>query len=166
MISSSTTVLGAIHAISFYRTILGASPEADYVTAVAARNHQYQSHTLGSAKTESFERLYTIFEDRQKANWDGYGAEPMSLDSYRVAYRFLEALPPDINPPTIGAEPDGQITIEWYVRPSYTISISASPEGELHYAAMSGPNRVCGTEAFFQDIPANILRIIRALANL
>jgi hypothetical protein len=35
-----------------------------------------------------------------------------------------------------------------------------SPEGELHYAALLGPDSICGTAVFYDEAPAMILNLI------
>jgi len=42
-----------------------------------------------------------------------------------------------------------------------TLSVSVSPEGELHDAALIGPNRAFGTETFFDEVPVTIVDLIR-----
>jgi hypothetical protein len=39
--------------------------------------------------------------------------------------------------------------------------VSITPEGDLHYAALIGPNKAYGTEVFFGEVPAGILDLIR-----
>jgi len=38
--------------------------------------------------------------------------------------------------------------------------VSVSPEGDLHYAALLGPNKAYGTELFFGEVPKAILDLI------
>ncbi len=96
-------------------------------------------------------------------NWDGYGAEPLRMETVQKARRFLDSLPLGFPAPTLGAEPDGQITLEWYQSQRRTLSISVSPEGDLHYAALLGHNKAYGTESFSGEIPKRILELVRSL---
>ena len=98
-------------------------------------------------------------------NWDGYGAAPVAQETLAQATAFLRALPLGVARPTIGAEPDGQVTFEWYASPRRTLSVSVSAEGDLHYAALLGPARQYGTEAFLGVIPSGILELIRRVEN-
>ncbi len=95
-----------------------------------------------------FEDLLKIFDECREPNWDGYGAEPVREETYRLAQQFLTILPLGTRVPSIGAEPDGHITLEWYRSSQRTLSVSISPDGELHYAALLGAARICGTETF------------------
>jgi hypothetical protein len=73
-----------------------------------------------------FEELLKAFEECRKPNWDGYGAEAVREETYHLAHQFLVALPRSTPAPSIGAEPDGHITVEWYRSPQRTLSVSIS----------------------------------------
>jgi hypothetical protein len=143
----------------------GVSVEAQFVEQQLKRGQQrlQDSNGFGRVGKEAFDELYTVAEECRIPNWDGYGAEAVSQDSYSVAYRFLEALPVGFPTPSIGAEPDGCLTLEWHRSPHHTVSVSVSPQAELHYSALVGPNRAYGTEAFFGEPPKAILDLIRRI---
>jgi hypothetical protein len=84
----------------------------------------------------------------------------MREQTYHLAHKFLAALPLDIPAPSIGAEPDGHITLEWYRSPQCTLSVSISPKGDLHYAAFFGLERICGTEMFRARMPQALSDLI------
>lgn len=100
-----------------------------------------------------FEELLKTSEECRDPNWDGYGAQPVSEETYRLAHQLLAALPLSTPLLSIGAEPDGHITVEWYRSPQRTLSVSIGPDGNLHYAALLGTERVCGTETFRARMP-------------
>jgi hypothetical protein len=102
---------------------------------------------------DMFEELLKTFEECRESNWDGYGAQPVREQTYSLAHQFVAALPRSTLAPSIGAEPDGHLTVEWYQLPERTLSVSISPEGELHYAALLGAERICGTETFRARMP-------------
>ena len=146
----------------------GASKTADFVASQIeeGRKRLQDSHTFGQKAKESLGEFYRIFTMCRHANWDGYGAEPVSPEAFRQAYRFLEALPLGTPAPSVGAEPDGHITLEWYYSPRRTLSVSISPEGELHYAALLGVKKAYGTEPFFGEAPRDVVDLIhRAVAT-
>ena len=100
-----------------------------------------------------FEELLKTFEECRELNWDGYGAQVVREETYHLAHQFLAALPLSTPVPSIGAEPDGQITVEWHRSPQRTLSMSIGPDGDLHYAALLGTERICGTETFRARMP-------------
>jgi hypothetical protein len=119
-----------------------------------------RTYTFGHAFMEALEGLASIQAQCSRPNWDGFGAEPVRQETIWAAYRFLEALPYGLPVPTVGAEPDGQITLEWHRSPRRTVSISVASDDNLHYSALFGPNKQYGTEVFFGEAPKAILDLI------
>lgn len=134
---------------------------ASYITdqSLKTRNHLRNSFSLGLGK-EVFNELLDIFEECSKPNWDGESSEPITHDTYLNAFRFLEALPLGFQSPSIGVEPDGHITLEWYKAPRKTLSVSVSPDGFLYYSALMGVRRTNGAEPFVGDVPRIILELV------
>lgn len=145
----------------------GASETAGFVASKIGQSlRQLQdSYALGQHAKGSLNELYQVFEECRQANWDGYGAAPVSMRAVRSAHGFLEALPLGAPAPSIGAEPDGHITLEWHHSLRRTLSISISPEGDLHYAALVGASKACGTERFFGEVPKEIIGLIRRVTS-
>ncbi len=140
----------------------GASETAWFVAdeAEKGRCRLQDSYAFGMAGKGVLSELLQTVRECCDSNWDGYGAEPVSEITFRVAQQFLNVLPLGISAPTIGAEPDGHLTIEWYRSPRRTLSVSISPEGDLHYAALIGTAKAFGTEAFFGEAPRAIVDLI------
>jgi hypothetical protein len=111
-----------------------------------------------------YPELVELRSTAEEAGWDGYGALPITVDAYYRAAAFLWSLPNSTPVPSVSAEPDGHITFEWYRSPQRTLSVSVSPEGDLHYAALLGPNRAFGTEVFFGQAPKAILDLIQRVS--
>lgn len=124
------------------------------------RRHLNESNAFG-IESVARDELGSVWEQCREPNWDGYNALPVSQDVLRNTYLLLESLPIGFPAPSIGAEPDGALTLEWHRSPRRTLSVSVGPEDELHFAALFGPNRVYGTEAFFGEVPESILELIR-----
>jgi len=150
-------------AIPFGRITTGYSSAADFVgkRATEIRFQLQDSYTLGMGGKGVLEELRSTVEGFGMSNWDGYGAEPVSKDAYWVALEFLEALPLGTPAPSVGAEPDGDLTFEWYSSPQRVLSVSVSSQGELHYSALVGSSKVYGTEVFSGEVPRVILDQIR-----
>jgi hypothetical protein len=110
------------------------------------------------------DELLKTFEECRQPNWDGYGAQAVGEETYHLAHQFLTALSLSTPVPSIGAEPDGQITVEWYRSPERTLSVSISPDGELHYAALLGSTKAYGTEPFVGEVPKIISSLIHRVA--
>ena len=119
------------------------------------------SVSLGEPLQKTYRQLYQVLENCSRSDWDAYGAEPVLLESYENAKRFARSLPFSLPSPEISAEPDGEITFEWYSNPTRVISVSIGPNNELHYAALFGVSRAYGTEVFHDEIPEIILSHIK-----
>lgn len=118
-----------------------------------------QSATLG--KQTAYDELLSVWEACKTSNWDGEDALPVEEATFINTYCFINALPLGCPLPSVGVEPDGHLTLEWYQHPRWTLSISISPESVLYYAALFGNNDVRGSEIFFGEIPKNILHSIQ-----
>jgi hypothetical protein len=141
----------------------GAGDAARYVNEKAEEGRRRLLNSLWSdlGAHAVLYQLVRVVEERRMPNWDGYGAEPIDENTYTLALRFLEALPLGAAAPSVGAEPDGQLTLEWYRSPRQTLSVSVDPIGDLHYAALIGPNMEFGTLPFFGEVPASILSLMQ-----
>lgn len=140
----------------------GTSGAAEYVDRQIAKGQEQLRKAIlfGAGVKAAIEELHDIADECGSMGWDGYGAEPVGQETIRQSERFLNALPLGLAAPSVGVEPDGQITLEWYQSPRRILSVSISPEGELHYAALLGYSRRYGTEPFFGEIPAEILQLV------
>lgn len=141
----------------------GSSGAAQYVGKQIAegRAQLRKSNSFGASIETAAEELHVLAEECGYIGWDGYGAAPVGQETIRQAEHFLNALPLGMSAPSVGAEPDGQITFEWYQSPRRILSVSVSPEGDLHYAALLGYKKSYGTEPFFGEIPSDILNLVR-----
>ena len=140
----------------------GVSSAARYIDATTRRNrrHLHQSPAFG---IESVLRddLAAAWAECRQPGWDGYDALRVAQDALRNMYIFLEALPLGSPHPTIAADPHGYFSAEWYRGPRRVLSVAVTDDDLLHYAALVGPNRVCGTETFYGEIPEAILSLMR-----
>lgn len=146
----------------------GTSESASFVAEQVQKWRQrlQDSYSLGQQAKGSLNELYRVYKECIQSNWDGYGAAPVSVRTFQLAYEFLEALPLGTPAPSVGAEPDGDLTLEWYRAPRRTLSVSISPQGELHYAALIGLRKHYGTEPFYGEVPKTITDLIhRVLAT-
>lgn len=109
---------------------------------------------------EVLRELNEVYEGTSSPDWDGYEAEPVTEDNYQAAITFLKALPEDFPAPEIAADPDGEISLEWYTDKTKTFSVSIGRD-TLTYAGLLGPEQPHGTEPFKGEIPEVILQYIR-----
>jgi hypothetical protein len=140
----------------------GYSEAADYVYTLAQTgwSHYQEPISRGHDRQVARDQLVALFDRCTQSDWDGHGASAVHQRTYYHAYKLLESLPAGIPIPEFGAEPDGQITFDWHRSARRTLSVSVSPDGDLHFAALIGTNRNYGTEAFWDELPQPILELI------
>ncbi len=139
----------------------GESSAAQFVQEQVARQNRFlqKSAALGIEHLIR-EELAEVWEECSQPDWDAYNALPVGWDSLVNAHRLLLALPLGMKLPSIGAIPSGHITLEWHHSRRRSLTVTVSPDGDLHYAALLGPGRTCGTEPFFDEAPQTILDLI------
>lgn len=88
------------------------------------------------ARIEAMRQLSELQQECAQDNWDGYGAVAVTCETGNWVETLLKTLPSDIEPPSLSAEPDGMISLEWYRSPKRILSVSVSAEGNLYYAVL------------------------------
>ena len=141
--------------------IRGVSSAARYIDDATRENRRFL-HESSAFGIESVLRddLAEAWGECQESDWDGHDALPVSHDALRNMSTFLEALPLGFPRPTIGADPHGHLSVEWYRGPRRLLSVGVSADELLHYAALLGSNSTCGTETFCGEIPESILNLV------
>jgi hypothetical protein len=108
---------------------------------------------------EAFEELADVWQECRNPGWDGYGAKAVEQETLHGTYILIESLPLGFPRPSISAQPDGQLTLEWYRSPTRTLSLSIDPDGFIHYAGLFGLEKHFGTLPMLDGLPAQILRL-------
>jgi hypothetical protein len=122
-----------------------------------------ETHTVGDVLKEFEEEFLKIAKECSHENWDGYSALPLSRDTIETAWRLAHVIPLGLFKPSVGAEPDGHMTLDWRTGSRRTLSISVDSAGNLHYSALIGPERHFGTESFVGVVPGRLLELMYAI---
>lgn len=131
----------------------------DYLT-----HHGAEAPNLGTQadRQKVFQSLAELSESCAKPCWDGRDSAPVCVDTFRYAYRFVESLPPGFPMPVVGAEPNGELTMEWQHSPERLLSLGVNSEGRLLYVALLGSiGHRSGIDYFQGSAPVDMLRLIR-----
>ena len=136
---------------------------ADSIDQLAWQNRQALRDSTALGNRSALDELSEVWEECRKPGWDGHGALPVERATLTAAYCLIDSLPFGFPLPSIGAEPDGQLTVEWRKAPRRVLSVSIDPDGYLHYAGLFGMNKHYGTLAFFATVPSELLQLIRDL---
>ena len=105
-------------------------------------------------------RIDELAGECDATGWDGYGAKAVTAAAVTAARAFADALDSSLFVPEVSAEPDGVLTFEWHRSTRQTLSVSVHVDGLLHYAALVGTERICGTEAFQARTPTVLKDLI------
>ena len=145
-----------------------ASPTADYIRSIlnSSYEHRLNSYTFGNKINSIMDNLDKIVHVCSEEGWDGYAAKPIAAETISNAKIIISVLPYDIHTPEISAESDGHITLEWYRSSNNVLSISISPENDIHYAALIGSSKAYGTEPFKGTFPKTSTNLIQLIFSL
>ncbi|MBE9100120.1 hypothetical protein [Vacuolonema iberomarrocanum] len=142
----------------------GNSPTASYIDQINQDNQRHFAQTAAFSTQPAIDELANAWEECSTSNWDGYDAFPIKEETLNYAYAFIQALPLGFPLPSVSAEPDGHLALDWFRDPHWTISVSMSPEGILYYAALLGNSDPRGTEPFLGEVPERLLNLIKEVA--
>jgi hypothetical protein len=143
--------------------VTGFDSLSDTIDRAAHKPRQRVNQSAAIGSRPALDELGEVWEECRTAGWDGYGALPVEPATLNAAYCVLDSLPLGFPLPSISAEPDGHLTLEWRKSPHCTLTVSVDPDGYLHYAGLFGLNRRYGTIPFFSTTPDELLRLIREL---
>ena len=105
------------------------------------------------------ESLIEVYNESQIPNWDGYGAQSVSFESFCRAEHFLKLLPSDLPLPNVSAHPDGEVAFEWRVPNRKILTISVGNHNFVTFAGVFGNTERYGVENFIDEIPQEIRTI-------
>ena len=124
--------------------------------AAEIQSPRLQAGDLNAALTEAC-------NEATEPNWDGFGALPVQGDACQAARLLVEQLPSWADSPSVGVDPDGEVSFEWINGPRRRFSISLNDRGRLAYAGMYGPRRTRGIDYFFDQVPSVVFENLRRL---
>lgn len=98
------------------------------------------------------QELLTLFIQCKKANWDGYNASPVTMQTLMNAQKFLASLDEEqLCNCEMSPEPDGEVAFEWYGDNGGIFSISIGNTNKLTFAGHFGnENKINGVHDFGQ----------------
>ncbi|HXA15706.1 MAG TPA: hypothetical protein VN380_01845 [Thermoanaerobaculia bacterium] len=145
------------------------SPEAETIrrSVSAAMESMQQSIALFGPKTSAVSEILAVAAEHGEADWNGEGADPVSMPAVDQARAFIFALPFGFPMPGVAPEPDGSISLDWIYSRSCMFSISVGASDRLALAWLDGTDQGHAVARFDGErIPPLILERIReAMGN-
>lgn len=120
------------------------------------------SEHIENAKKE----LNDVFTEACEENWNDEGAKAVSYDTYQKACEFINYLPKILPEAEISADPDGEISIEWYGKGNRVFSVSINDMGKLSFAALYGKKFLHGVDFFNCEVPDSLMINIKIALGL
>jgi hypothetical protein len=107
------------------------------------------------------------YDQYAKANWDGYGALPITRETIAAARRFVRSMPRAYGAPDIAPGADGAIGLEWFFtnRPIRKLFIDIGPGGvwKGFSRKASGEHKVIPETPMGQHLTHDLARLFKAL---
>jgi len=122
-----------------------------------------QSETFGRPLNTMLTSLSEVYKECSHTDWNGYGAEAITSDTYKEARTLIYALPFLMPMPDIVVEPTGDIGFEWRKGKEHVFVASVGGKHQMTYAGLFGGNSVHGSEYFERGLPSVIVQHIRRL---
>ena len=126
-----------------------------------------RQHVFVSGNIQELEMgLLKVFLECSVKDWDGYGAQPINIETLNEALVFLNMIPRNIPSPEIVPEPAGEIGFEWNFGKDNIFAASVNGTGIVAYAGILGNEelRTRGTaileESIFSTFEKFLSRII------
>jgi hypothetical protein len=107
--------------------------------------------------------LWNALQEARNDNWDDEGAKAVSYETYQIASRFVESLPPVILRSYIMAIPNGKIGFEWRAKDTSIALLTIGWDGKIIYTSnIKGEKKRSLTQFFngnaIQDLEEQLLR--------
>lgn len=151
------TLVRIKHEIMSQGTLSGFSQAAKYLEQTERSLNEHQRDIITNSRQPALEAAFSAWQSSQFYDSDGEATQPVSHATFRASCRLIESLPLGFPSPTVTAEPDGHLNLEWYKNPRRILSVSISPTGTLHWAALIGSEDPRGSCRFLDELPQTIL---------
>jgi len=139
----------------------GVSEESEKIKALVKTYRAERRKPASFAWRDSLRDVVSeLFRTCTDQGWDGYDAEPISMESANGALTVLDVLPEGIQAPDVVPEPTGDIALEWHTEDHKHFSLSVTGPTLVYAGIFGGASKHYGEEQFFRVIPRTILGIL------
>ena len=123
------------------------------------------SSAMGAQYMRVQNALASLVGEAGRANWDGYGSQPVDRESLAFAKRVAQMLPVTLPEPEVAVDPDGEVSFDWESGRRQRLSLSVGPTGTLRYAGIVCGSEADGTEPWRDGIPEAFMRLLHKVVS-
>jgi hypothetical protein len=127
--------------------------------AEATQDHLKPVST-GEKLSTLLERLKEAYQYATGEDWEVEGNNPVALETLYNARSLISLLPLKFPLPEVDPDPDGQISLTWFVNPRRTLAVSIAPDGRISFAGIIGMSQISGSTYEFPEIIQPYLKLL------
>ncbi len=127
--------------------------------------HFDKSIAIAGSQQDTLNEIDEVFRECKEPNWDGYHALPIAVETYEAACCFVRVLQSNLLPSDVSAEPDGEISLEWFRGPKRVFSLSVGPKHRVSFAGIDGSDEWYGASTFHDKIPNRVFESIQGIVG-
>ncbi|HEV7280231.1 MAG TPA: hypothetical protein VGN57_08465 [Pirellulaceae bacterium] len=144
----------------------GISKEANQVRdALKDVQREFQSAVSLGDRGVVLGELHEVWANQCVEGWDGDTASPILLETKEIADRVIDALPSEIESPSVSGDADGYIVLEWYRNSRRLVAVSIHQSSWLSWAGLAGSAEYEGRAPFYDTLPHQLLNVIREVCS-
>lgn len=147
------------------RNSIGFSHAAHALDQAQQIEAKRNAETVTFSNLSLLDQLIDAFIEASSDEWDGPGSVAVERETLLIAKQFVESLPSRYRTPEITPEPDGYINLEWFKTKRRLLTVSVSPDGRLHWAALIGDEDPRGSCFFSGKAPKTLLHILERVCQ-
>lgn len=112
-----------------------------------------------------FNEIERIKRNCSEFDWDGYDAEPVPIEAIRMARELVKSFPDDFPVPEIGADPDGEVSFDWFNEDGGILTASINGEGRIAFAYVDNVDSIRGSIYFIEEFPKELFDLVTTVTN-
>ncbi len=137
--------------------VAGGFPSREYRCA-------FESCNVLNGRNVVMNALFGLPGKYRHADWDGYGAEPLSESAWKCACTFAWAMPVTMEAADVGVDADGDVTFEWFHSKDEQCLLTFSSDGKVYCNVKSGESRTVAVRLAHET--DKIIKIVCEVANV
>jgi hypothetical protein len=104
-------------------------------------------------------------EECSQPNWNGYTSDPINKETICNVKNVIRSIDLSYPLPTLGVEPDGYITLEWYKNTHNLLSLSIGSDIYMYYAGLKFNSTFKGKTLLGKTFDLSLYQYIKLIFN-